>query len=184
MKGHHGHRTKHAGSHKHNSHGKHKPSAKQIAAEKKWQSAGAHAKRHVHTVGQHHEHAKASKWSPGVDVASCAAEALAASLRLTGRQVSDADVLALYCRTARHEDAGATLAATLEAAATHGLAGVLLADARPADALLTGVIAALDLEQRHAMVVDGHGVWTWGQWRPVSCGLLTAVDEAWEVTWQ
>jgi hypothetical protein len=57
-------------------------------------------------------------------VACCSAEALAASLRLTGRPVSDEDVLALYWHTARDEDAGASILATLEAAGEFGLAGV------------------------------------------------------------
>lgn len=178
-----GHRAKHAGSAKHHLSHKHKPSAKQLAAEKKWQHAGAHA-AHVHAVARHQQHAKAAKWSPGLDVASCAAEALAASLRLTGRTVTEQDILDLYWLTAPDEDAGATILATIEAAAVHGLAGVQLRDARPATVLGTGVILGLDLEERHAMVVDGHGVWTWSEWQPASCRLLTGVDEAWEVTWQ
>lgn len=61
------------------------------------------------------------KLALGEAVACCAAEALAASLRLTGWPVSDADVLALYELTAGDEDEGATIGATLEAAAEHGL---------------------------------------------------------------
>jgi hypothetical protein len=60
----------------------------------------------------------------GSAVACCSAEALAASLRLTGWPVTDADVLALYWHTARDEHAGASILATLEAAAEYGLAGV------------------------------------------------------------
>ncbi len=184
MKGHHGHRAKHAGSAKHHvGTGKHKPSAKQLAAEKKWQQAGAHARRHQHVVGKHEQHAKAAKWSPNLDVACCAAEALAASLRLTGREVPPVAVLDLYWHTATHEDQGAGLWETITAAAEWGLAGVRPLDARPADALLTGVIVGVDLAERHAMVLDGHGAWTWGAWRPLPCGLLAGVDEAWEVTW-
>ena len=72
------------------------------------------------------------KLALGEAVACCAAEALAASLRLTGWPVSDRDVLALYELTAGDEDEGATIEATLEAAAEHGLAGV-----RPAEDLIT-----------------------------------------------
>lgn len=61
--------------------------------------------------------------SLGGGVACCSAEALAASLRLAGVPVGDADVLALYWRTADDEDAGASILATLEAAARFGLAG-------------------------------------------------------------
>jgi hypothetical protein len=62
----------------------------------------------------------------GAGVACRSAEAVAASLRLTGRPVSDAAVLALYQRTASDPDAGASIAATLEAAGESGLAGARL----------------------------------------------------------
>jgi hypothetical protein len=170
---------KHAGSHKH------KPSAKQLAALKKARLAAAkHHHHHVHAVAKHPGHAKASKWSPNSDVACCAAQALAASARLAGREVSDADVLALYWLTADTADQGATLEATIEAAGLFGLGGARLAAARPALQLADGVVLGTELAERHAMTVQGHGVWTWGDWRPASCGLLQAADEAWELTWQ
>jgi hypothetical protein len=182
VKGHGAHTKKHAGSTKHHTKAsKHHPNHERHH-KKTVHHHGAHPK-HAHTVAKHAKHTKAAKWSPNLDVACCAAEALAASLRLTGRTVTGGDVLDLYWRTAGHEDAGATIEATIEAAARYGLAGVKVADARPADALLTGVIVGTALAERHAMVVDGHGVWTWGVWRPVTCSLLAGVDEAWEVTW-
>jgi hypothetical protein len=64
------------------------------------------------------------KLALGSAVACCSAEALAASARLAGYQVSDADVLELYWRTARDPDEGATILATLEAAQEFGLAGL------------------------------------------------------------
>jgi len=71
------------------------------------------------------------KLALGEAVACCSAEALAASLRLTGRRVTDRDVLALYERTADSPDTGASIAATLEAASAHGLGGI-----RPAEDLI------------------------------------------------
>lgn len=182
MKAGHGHTKKHARSGKHHGTAKHRPSAKQAAALKKFQQAGAHA-THLHAVARHAAHAKPTKWSPNLDVACCAAEALAASLRLTGREVSDSDVLDLYWHTTQDPDAGATLRDTIQAAAEFGLAGVQLLDARPAARLAAGVVLGVDLRERHAVTVDRHGVWTWGGWRPVSCGLLAAADEAWVITW-
>ncbi len=67
---------------------------------------------------------KPRKLALGSVVACCSAEALAASLRLTGRRVTDADVLALYERTADGPDEGASILATLEAARRFGLARV------------------------------------------------------------
>lgn len=182
----HGRTAKHAGSAKHVASTKHKPthaSAAQLAARKKWQSAGSKA-HHVHTVAKHAAQAKAGTWTPNSDVACCVAEAFAASLRLSGREVTGADVLALYWHTASDPDAGATVEATIEAAALYGLGGVRLLDARPTPELLPGVVLGLDLAERHVVTADGHGVWTWGERRPVSCGLLASVDEAWELTWQ
>jgi hypothetical protein len=177
-----GHTSKHAGGGKHAGSAKHAPSKAQLAARKKFQQGGAHA-AHLHAVAKHAGHPKPAKWSPTLDVACCAAEAVAASLRLTGHTVTDRDVLDLYWLTADDADAGAGLWATIEAAAEYGIAGVQPLDARPAERALTGVIFGVDLAERHALTVDGHGVWSWGAWRPVSCGLLAGADEAWVITW-
>lgn len=181
--------AKHAGSLKHGGTRKHKPrSAAQILAAKRWQQAGTKAsaahRKHVHAVAHHAKHAAPTSWSPNLDVACCAAEALAASARLAGHSVTDADVLALYWLTADDPEQGATIEATIEAAGVFSLGGARLIDARPAAHLGTGVVLGTELQQRHAMTIDGHGVWTWGAWRPASCGLLQAADEAWELTWQ
>lgn len=179
-----GHTSKHAGSAKHHVSAKHKPSQAQLAALARARAASAKS-RHAHAVARHaaHPKPKTAKWSPNLDVACCAAEAVGASLRLTGRTVSDQDVLDLYWRTTDDPEAGATLWATFEAAAVYGIGGVQLLDVRPAALAETGVILGVDLAQRHAMTVDGHGVWTWGDWRAASCGLLAAADEAWVITW-
>jgi hypothetical protein len=178
-KTHHG-TKKHAGSGKHHASAKHHPSHSPAHHH---HVGGTHHPPHSHVVGKHPKHTKAHKWSPGLDVASCAIDALAANLRLSGRAVKDADVLDLYWHITDDPDCGATLPGAFEAAANHGLGGAYLLDARPAAALTDGVVLGIDLTERHALVVDGHGVWTWGQWRPASCDLLSAADEAWELTW-
>lgn len=186
MKPGHGHTSKHAGGTKHAGSGKHRPhhsaSAAQVAARKKWQQAGAHA-AHLHAVAKQAGHPVPSKWSPSLDVAACAVEALAASLRMSGHPVADTDVLDLYWRVTTDPDAGMTIEAAIEAAAGYGLAGIRLLGATPARRLGNGVVFGVDLAQRHALAVDGHGVWSWGDWYPASCDLLAAADEAWELTW-
>jgi hypothetical protein len=84
----------------------------------------------VHLGGPHHHHHHKPPKKPvkrklvlGEGVACCAAEALAASLRLAGVPVGDEDVLALYWRTAADAEAGATILETLEAASEFGLDG-------------------------------------------------------------
>lgn len=183
MKAGHGHTKKHAGGTKHAGSLKHKPTAAQLAARKKLMQQLAAHNAHLHAVAKHHHHPKPSKWSPHADLAVCAIEALAASLRLTGRTVTDADVVDLYLRVTDDPDAGMRIDQAAEAAAVYGLAGVRLLDARPAVRLADGVVLGVDLAERHALTVEGHGVWTWGAWRPASCGLLAAADEAWELTW-
>lgn len=177
--------SKHAGTAKHVVAAKHKPSAAQAAAVAKAKAAAMAKVAKQRVVAKQAAHAKPQKatWSPNLDVACCAAEALAVSLRLTGRAVSDQDVLDLYWRTTSDPEGGATLWETFEAAAAYGIGGVQLLDARPAGLAETGVILGVDLAQRHAMTIDEHGVWTWGQWRPLSDGLLAAADEAWVITW-
>jgi hypothetical protein len=59
--------------------------------------------------------------SPGLLVACCSAEAVAMSLRLAGQRVSDDEVVNLYRLTGAGDDDGASIAATLEAAAVLGL---------------------------------------------------------------
>jgi hypothetical protein len=62
--------------------------------------------------------------APG-DVSCCAAQALAASLRLAlGTAVHEEDVLALYWRTAADPDEGASILDTLRAAREYGLSGI------------------------------------------------------------
>jgi len=77
-----------------------------------------------HKVAHRARHHPKRKLALAEGVACCSAEALAASLRLAGHAVSDADVLALYWLTASGAGDGATILATLEAAQEHGLAGV------------------------------------------------------------
>ena len=137
------------------------------------------------------------KLALGEAVACCAAEALAASLRLAGWPVTDADVLALYELTAGDEDEGATILATLEAAAEHGLAGIRpiawTGDrapgpfAPPACSLAhcqpTALILGADLPGPHALCDDGAAWWSWG--RPYGPAAFPGVviEEAWVITW-
>jgi hypothetical protein len=134
------------------------------------------------------------------DVACCSAEALAATLRLAGRQVAEADVLALYWHTASDPDAGASVLATLEAAARTGLAGCRpvfeevmphvpgLHDDRPGrhEIRAAGLILGTSLPGGpHSVAVGPDGTWwSWGEpYSPV--GFPGAViEECWAVTWQ
>jgi hypothetical protein len=146
----------------------------------------------------------------GEGVACCAAEALAASLRLSGFSVTDADVLALYWRTAGDPDEGATIWATLEAAARYGVAGYAVASFRPAgleevmphgtpdstsaELRLPGVhgtrvnraglILGLDLPGPHAVLDTGSEWITWGETWPAWAFPGAAIEEAWTVKWE
>ena len=99
----------------------------------------AHAHAKAAATGHAHKHHKAAKHhakphkhkgtvarglATGAEVASCAAEALAASLRLPGLSVSSADVLALHRAAGADDETGVPVLALLEAASEHGLAGV------------------------------------------------------------
>jgi hypothetical protein len=167
-------------------------------------AATGHAHKH-HKAAKHHKVAHKHKGTVarglalGDAVACCAAEALAASLRLAGHAVSDKDVLALYWHTASDPDAGATVLATLEAAWRFGLGGVRpvfrevmpsdnpgLAQAPPEDGLRAtraGLILGVDLPGPHAVLADAGRWWSWGEpWCP--CEFPDAViEEAWAVSW-
>lgn len=184
-------------------------------------TAAVKAKRHAAAVKASKTraaNAKKAKQHPrrqlaaGSGVACCSAEALAASLRLAGVPVSDADVLALYWRTADDEDAGASILATLEAAAEFGLAGRrpcfvdgFLADRDRPDGFLDreggigphgGFKAVEDgrpgARDVHALILGisdpaPHAVLAtpdgWWSWGELYDPWTDDIDEAWEVTW-
>ena len=139
--------TKHAGTTKHVAgKGKHHPAKAKKAAT----HHHAAKKQPVHTAAKGHKVAKprklawadvpvravitpfasrgrvdgAAAWAELDDVACCPVLALAESLKLSGRLCGADDVLTLYGHLTRDADAGATILATLEAAAEYGLAGV------------------------------------------------------------
>jgi hypothetical protein len=148
--------------------------------------------------------------SPG-DVACCAAQALAGSLRLAlGEVVADEDVLALYWRTAAGPDEGASILATLEAVREYGISGVrpvafapvsagALARACPeGDCQAAGsgeypaprghaasIILGLCLpEGPHAVAAAGGGFWwSWGEPYDPASFPGTVIEECWAVTW-
>jgi hypothetical protein len=173
-----GHTGKHAGTHKHHAHGsKHHPSKQPVHGH-------GGVQQHVHVKAKHHKHARGLAVAPG-DLACCAAEAVAASLRLAGWPAGDDDVLALYGLTADATGAGATMLATLEAATEYGVAGKRPRSFGPAPALGPGVILGLALpEGRHFVTDDGESWWSWGEAYCPCCEFPAAViEEAWEVAW-
>lgn len=167
---------KHAGTAKHKPTPKHKPTAHKKAATAHKQTA----RRTALTAKAAHARAL----SIG-DVSCCTADALAASLRLSGWTVTAADVLALYRLTADSPDAGASIVATLDAAYVFGLAGVRpvsFAEVRDLDTpgpLLLGV----DLPGRHTVLAHEGRWWSWSEPFPLAAFPDAVIEEAWEVTW-
>jgi hypothetical protein len=114
------------------------------------------------------------------DLACCPSEALAASLRLTGRPVSDYAVWALHERVRDADDAGASILATLEAASTWGLGGVRPVSWSPAGAG-PGTVLGVDLPGPHTVTVAPCGCWlSWGE---LHQPWGATAEECWEVTW-
>jgi hypothetical protein len=177
----HGHARKHTAHKKHIHHArnKHHPAHQKAAHH-------AHKAGHVSTVGHHPKR----HLSLG-EVACCAAEALASSLRLTGAPVGEDDVLALYWRTASAPGDGASLLDTLRAAQEHGLAGW-----RPTWQMagnnifrpgLPPLIIGLDLPGgSHALTLDACGccAWSWGGLYRFADLQPGPVEEAWAVSWR
>ena len=166
--------------------------------------AAAHGHAATGHAGKHHKaakhHAKASKHkgtvarglAAGAEVASCAAEALAESLRLLqrpGLSVTSADVLDLFRRAGGDPDAGAPVLATLEAASEFGLAGVRPAGYAPVIEFLdsrypVSLILGVDLPGPHAVLATPEGWWSWGELYCPLCEFPDAViEEAWAVSW-
>jgi hypothetical protein len=113
-----GHTAKHSASSKHGPASKHSP-------KRKVKSPSAHHAS-VHTVAKPASHAKpvGLAVAPG-DVACCAAQAVAESLRIAlSVRVSDEDVLALHWLAGGSADAGVPVLAALEAAQAWGPRGL------------------------------------------------------------
>jgi hypothetical protein len=174
-------------------HGKPKP------PKKKHESAAVRAKLHKaavqaaktrkHNAAKHH---KKVKLALGDEVSCCAAEALAASLRLAGWTVTDADVLELYRHTASYDDEGASIEGTLRAASEYGLAGIRPVSwecVKPAIGI-TGfahpLVLGLELPGGpHALTLDPSGaVWSWGELYDLAQLEPGPVEQAWLVDWR
>jgi hypothetical protein len=171
-----GHTRKHTATAKHTSgKGKHHPSK-----QKKPHHRTQPAKVHTVAAGQG-QHARRGLTTTAGGLECCAAEAVAASLRLTGRPVTAADVAGLYGRVSDATDAGASILATLEAAATWGLGGARPAGWMPAGAGAGTVLLGVDTPGPHTIAVAPCGCWlSWGHaWEPWDA----TVEEAWEITW-
>jgi hypothetical protein len=110
-----GHSPKHVSSRKHEPTSKHSPSSP-------GKSPASHKTAKVTAVARHATHAKARGFAVGDLLPACAFEALAMSLRLAGQLVDDDEVAGLWS-LAGADPLGASLAAALDAARLHGLAG-------------------------------------------------------------
>ena len=146
-----------------------------------------HAGSHKHkTHAKKHHPSKAKRTlALGEAVGCCAAEALAASLRLAGHPVSDRDVLALYKLTADDPDAGASIWDTLLAAAEHGLAGVRPVSFGPVDLDdPAAAVLGVELPGPHTVTLDADGAWwSWGEPYDPAAFPDAVIEEAWEVRW-
>ena len=210
-----GHAKKHAGTKKHAAGtAKHHPASKPVHHTA---AKTAHHPKTAHAKAKHPAHTKAralsqaeSQVRPGMtpferrerldgpgawalaDVACCSAEALAWSLRLAGWPVGAADVLALHKLTADSPDTGASILATLDAAAVFGLAGVrpvwfgLIENLSITDSVISDrgpVILGLELPGPHAVHQQDGQWWTWGEPYDPACFPDAVIEEAWAVTW-
>jgi hypothetical protein len=126
-----------------------------------------------------HAHKKPRKFSPGWDVACCAAEALGVLLGWGWDEV-----LALYWRTASDPDSGATILDTLAAAPArcrlqtrpHAYAQRLLGPPRTGAGLILGVT----LPEPHAIAVTPDGTWwSWGHPLNPHDWPQLVIEEAW-----
>ena len=202
--------AKHSATRKHASHrrgSKHAPAKQHLGPP----AAGMNP---IHAVAKHPKHPKPRRLTPDGDVALCSARAVAESLRLAlGVIASDDDVLELYFRTADDPDEGASILATLHAAATYGLAGARLAsygsagrDSNPQTPIsclrdagigpaarrlipvrppaLPGLILGTELPGPHAVTVAPDGCWvSWGQHYDPRAFPGAVIEEAWSVRW-
>jgi hypothetical protein len=175
-----GHTSKHSTTSKHTSgkSSKHSP-AKQKKPHQKTANAG------VQTVGTAAKPPAKLKLAAGGEVACCAAESLAASIRVAGGSVADDAVLALYAATAADPDEGQSLRAALRAACRRSLGGYYPAFEPVAVTDPRAVLLGTDLPGPHAVCVGTDGCWwSWGQDHDPAEWPGAVILEAWAVTWR
>lgn len=121
----------------------------------------------------------------GQAVACCAAESLAASIRLTGGRVPEEAVLALYRVTAADPDQGQALSVALRAAQRHSLAGHFPSFFPVAPDDPRAVLLGAELPGSHAVCAGPDGAWwSWGEPHDPAEWPDAVIEEAWAVTWQ
>ena len=178
---------KHAGGGKHHGGGKHNPKhisahdAKLRAKDRRIARAKAiqHAMKHPHVAGKP---GRAKGLPLGEAVPCCSAEALAASLRLAGWPVSDADTYRLHVLAGGAENSPVAIQAALEAATRAGLAGIRLLRYWAASPASLEVVLGLT-EPDHAVLATPEGWWSWGFLLGHGFMPYTEIDEAWELRW-
>lgn len=130
------------------------------------------------------------KWSPGVDVACCSAQALGTLLGWDWSQVLD-----LYWRTADGPDAGASIEDTLLAVrpgvapvpeapwfAVHSSGSHPGLPGTSRESTWGGLILGVDLPGSHAIAVKPDGTWwSWGEPFDPAEWPDMVIDEAWAV---
>ena len=137
-----------------------------------WSSPAAAPSRAAAKTTAKKAAAKPRSLSPG-DVGCCAAEAVAAYLRLSGVPFSDADMLGLFQRAGAHPDKGVLLEDVLFAS---GLPFTPADPDEPGDLIL-----GIDLPGSHAVLATADGWWSWGELH-CPCEFPDAViEEAWAV---
>lgn len=122
----------------------------------------------------------------GDELACCAAEAVAASLRELGIYVGDEAVLELFQASRGDPDQGVMIADVLQTASQRGLLGWRPSRwtwINPAEELTDTVILGLDLPGSHAVLATPKGWWSWGElYRPGEFP-HAVIEEAWAVSW-
>ena len=162
---------------------------KATAATSKHAAHEAHLK-HLHQLHEEHlAHEKKVGLSLAEGVECCAAEALAASLRLAGGVVSDDDVLELHWRAGGTADDGVSILAALEAAQEYGIGAFRLVSfgcvKSPYEirAIDTPLILGLELPGPHAALAEPGRWWSWGKRYDPAAFPGAVIEEAWAVSW-
>lgn len=166
--------------------------AKKTVAKPAKKTTAKHAatKAKGHTAHKTKTKAKTTKkgLALGSDVACCAAEAVAASLRELGVFVADEAVLELFQASGGDPAQGVMIADVLQAASRRGLEGWKLSSwewVEPSLELPSHAILGLDLPGSgpHTVLATPEGWWSWGElYRPDQFHYAT-IDEIWAVSW-
>jgi hypothetical protein len=123
------------------------------------------------------------------DLGCCVAEAVSASIRLSGFPAIDENILNLFWRAGGDPDSGIAIPDMLMTTSESELVSCQLGKLIPldpdaTDPMISNIILGLNLPSPHAVFATPDGWWSWGSLFSPYDFPDAVIEEAWEISWR